>query len=282
METILAMLYVLLGFSVIVSLFGMVNTMVLSVFERTREIGMLRTIGMTRRQARRMIRHESIITALIGSALGLGLGLFLSGARHPGDVGLGLAFAFPSRRWRVHAGRDHRGHRRGDHAGTASLAAQRARRAAVRVAGNPQPAGNALAAVWPRGRSRVFIPQRPPREVDARRANETRCGGARPRRMRPGPRGTVSRRLPRCVGLRNLRQPSKASRPGVSRYGRTARVWGLRRGLTLRCSGLSCRVRTMWLAIEAFRGRIQPPPVVGSEPGRPARRRRTRSVQRAS
>ena len=73
------MLYVLLGFSVIVSLFGMVNTMVLSVFERTREIGMLRTIGMTRRQARRMIRHESIITALIGAALGLGLGLFLAG-----------------------------------------------------------------------------------------------------------------------------------------------------------------------------------------------------------
>ena len=74
----LAMLYVLLGFSVIVSLFGMVNTMVLSVFERTREIGMLRTIGMTRRQARRMIRHESVITALIGAALGLGLGLFLA------------------------------------------------------------------------------------------------------------------------------------------------------------------------------------------------------------
>ena len=74
----LAMLYVLLGFSVIVSLFGMVNTMVLSVFERTREIGMLRTIGMTRRQARRMIRHESIITALIGATLGLGLGLFLA------------------------------------------------------------------------------------------------------------------------------------------------------------------------------------------------------------
>ena len=75
---VMGMLYVLLGFSVIVSLFGMVNTMVLSVFERTREIGMLRTIGMTRRQARRMIRHESIITALIGTALGVGLGLFLS------------------------------------------------------------------------------------------------------------------------------------------------------------------------------------------------------------
>ena len=74
----LSMLYVLLGFSVIVSLFGMVNTLVLSVFERTREIGMLRTIGMTRRQARQMIRHESIITALIGAALGLGVGTALA------------------------------------------------------------------------------------------------------------------------------------------------------------------------------------------------------------
>jgi putative ABC transport system permease protein len=78
MATVMAMLYVLLGFSVIVSLFGMVNTMVLSVFERTREIGMLRTIGMTRRQARRLIRHESVITALIGAALGLPLGIFLA------------------------------------------------------------------------------------------------------------------------------------------------------------------------------------------------------------
>ena len=66
----LMMLYVLLAFSVVVSLFGMVNTLVLSVFERTRELGMLRTIGMTRRQARRMIRHESVITALIGAVLG--------------------------------------------------------------------------------------------------------------------------------------------------------------------------------------------------------------------
>ena len=78
MATFLAMLYVLLGFSVVVSLFGMVNTLVLSVFERTRELGMLRAIGMTRRQARRMIRHESIITALIGAAMGLGLGVLLS------------------------------------------------------------------------------------------------------------------------------------------------------------------------------------------------------------
>jgi putative ABC transport system permease protein len=74
----LAMLYVLLAFSVVVSLFGMVNTLVLSVFERTRELGMLRAIGMTRRQARRMIRHEGVITALIGAALGLPLGVFLA------------------------------------------------------------------------------------------------------------------------------------------------------------------------------------------------------------
>ena len=77
-STILNLLYVLLAFSVIVSLFGMVNTLVLSVFERTRELGMLRAVGMTRQQARRMIRHESVITALIGAALGIPLGIFLS------------------------------------------------------------------------------------------------------------------------------------------------------------------------------------------------------------
>ena len=74
----LIMLYVLLALSVIVSLFGMVNTLVLSVFERTRELGMLRAVGMTRRQTRRMIRHESVITALIGAALGLPLGILLA------------------------------------------------------------------------------------------------------------------------------------------------------------------------------------------------------------
>ena len=74
----LLLLYVLLALSVIISLFGMVNTLVLSVFERTRELGMLRAVGMTRRQVRRMVRHESVITALIGAALGLPLGIFLA------------------------------------------------------------------------------------------------------------------------------------------------------------------------------------------------------------
>ena len=74
----LLMLYILLLLVVIVSIFGMINTLVLSVFERTRELGMLRAVGMTRRQTRRMVRHESVITALIGTALGLPLGIFLA------------------------------------------------------------------------------------------------------------------------------------------------------------------------------------------------------------
>ncbi|MBV8598817.1 MAG: FtsX-like permease family protein [Actinobacteria bacterium] len=74
----LNLLYILLGLSIVVSLFGIVNTLVLTVFERTREIGMLRAVGMTRRQTRRMIRHESVVTALIGAALGIPIGLGLA------------------------------------------------------------------------------------------------------------------------------------------------------------------------------------------------------------
>ncbi|HEY2601886.1 MAG TPA: FtsX-like permease family protein [Thermoleophilaceae bacterium] len=76
----LMLLYVLLALSVVVSLFGMVNALVLTVFERTREIGMMRAVGMTRRQVRRMVRHESVITALIGAGLGLPVGLLVAGA----------------------------------------------------------------------------------------------------------------------------------------------------------------------------------------------------------
>jgi putative ABC transport system permease protein len=79
LNSVLNILYVLLALSVVVSLFGIVNTLVLTVFERTREIGMLRAVGMTRRQVRRMIRWESVITALLGAVIGIVLGIVLGG-----------------------------------------------------------------------------------------------------------------------------------------------------------------------------------------------------------
>ncbi len=80
LSQILNLLYVLLALSVVVSLFGMVNTLVLAVHERTRELGMLRAIGMTARQTRSMVRQESVTTALIGAAIGLPLGIALAAA----------------------------------------------------------------------------------------------------------------------------------------------------------------------------------------------------------
>jgi putative ABC transport system permease protein len=92
---VMNLFYVLLALSVIVSLFGMVNTLVLAVFERTRELGMLRAVGMTRRQARRMIRQESVITALIGAALGLPLGVGLAALVTQSLSKYGVSFSLP-------------------------------------------------------------------------------------------------------------------------------------------------------------------------------------------
>ena len=91
----ISFLYVMLTLAVFVSIFGMINTLVLSVYERTREIGMLRAIGMTRRQVRRMIRQESIITALIGAALGLPLGIFLAALVNRALSQFDVRFAVP-------------------------------------------------------------------------------------------------------------------------------------------------------------------------------------------
>jgi putative ABC transport system permease protein len=75
---LLYLIYALLALSVIVSLFGIVNTLALSIFERTRELGMLRAIGTSRRQVKRIVRLEAIITSLIGAVLGLVLGVLFA------------------------------------------------------------------------------------------------------------------------------------------------------------------------------------------------------------
>ncbi len=94
-DQILAIFYVLLALCVLVSLFGIVNTLALSVLERTRELGMLKAIGMTRRQVRRMVRHESVITALIGSVLGILVGMFLAALSTTALSDQGMRFAVP-------------------------------------------------------------------------------------------------------------------------------------------------------------------------------------------
>ena len=77
-DQLLNLIFALLALSIIVSLFGIVNTLVLSISERTRELGLLRAVGASRRQVRRMIRWEAVITAMIGGLLGCGLGIVLA------------------------------------------------------------------------------------------------------------------------------------------------------------------------------------------------------------
>ncbi len=76
-NTLLFMIYGLLALAIIIAVFGIVNTLGLSVFERTREVGLLRAIGMSRRRLRRMITLESVAISVLGAVLGLGLGLLI-------------------------------------------------------------------------------------------------------------------------------------------------------------------------------------------------------------
>ncbi len=92
---LLSLFYVLLGLAVIVSLFGIVNTLALSIYERTRELGRVRAIGMSRRQVRSMVRYESVITALIGAVLGLVLGVLFAIAMTPPLADQGLKISIP-------------------------------------------------------------------------------------------------------------------------------------------------------------------------------------------
>ncbi|MEU7118765.1 ABC transporter permease [Streptomyces zaomyceticus] len=72
---LLNIVYGLLALAIVVAILGVVNTLALSVVERTREIGLMRAVGLSRRQLRRMIRLESVVIALFGALLGLGLGM---------------------------------------------------------------------------------------------------------------------------------------------------------------------------------------------------------------
>ncbi|MDX6369894.1 MAG: putative transport system permease protein, partial [Gaiellaceae bacterium] len=91
----LSIFYVLLAMSVLISVFGMVNTLVLSVYERTREIGMLRAVGTTRGQLRRLIRYESVLTAVLGALIGVAVGVAFGYVMTRALASQGLAFAFP-------------------------------------------------------------------------------------------------------------------------------------------------------------------------------------------
>jgi putative ABC transport system permease protein len=79
-DTLLGLIYVLLFLAILIALLGIMNTLALSIFERTRELGLLRAVGMTRAQLRSMVRWESVIIALFGTLLGLVIGLFFGWA----------------------------------------------------------------------------------------------------------------------------------------------------------------------------------------------------------
>lgn len=89
-DQMLAIIYGLLALAIIIAVLGIINTLALSVIERTREIGLLRAIGLSRPQLRRMVRLESVVIALLGSVLGIGMGLLFGVAlqRALADTGL--------------------------------------------------------------------------------------------------------------------------------------------------------------------------------------------------
>jgi putative ABC transport system permease protein len=94
-NSLLGLVYVLLALAVIVSLFGLVNTLALAVHERKRELGLLRAVGASRRQVRQMVRYESVITSLIGAVLGLVTGALLALALEHSIGGAGFVTSFP-------------------------------------------------------------------------------------------------------------------------------------------------------------------------------------------
>jgi putative ABC transport system permease protein len=95
-DQLLGLVYTLLALAVVIAVLGIVNTLALSTLERVRELGLLRAVGMTRREVRAMVRHESVIVAVIGAVLGLAVGVVFAGVALYSlrDSGLGVV-AYP-------------------------------------------------------------------------------------------------------------------------------------------------------------------------------------------
>jgi putative ABC transport system permease protein len=93
---IVYLLYALLAMSLVISLFGIANSLFLAVHERTREFGLLRAVGATQRQVRRIVRYESVITAVIGALLGTAVGVLFAALATAALSDLGLGFALPA------------------------------------------------------------------------------------------------------------------------------------------------------------------------------------------
>ena len=95
LDQIVYLLYALLAMSIVISMFGIANSLFLSIHERTRELGMLRAIGATAAQVRRMIRYESVITSLIGGVLGTGVAILFAWLTTFAVKDLGVGFSIP-------------------------------------------------------------------------------------------------------------------------------------------------------------------------------------------
>ncbi|MCP9977077.1 ABC transporter permease [Actinomadura madurae] len=194
-------LTILLVMSVIIAAVGVINTLALSVIERTREIGLLRAIGISRRQLRRMVRLESIMIAVFGAALGMGIGVAFGAALQNAlaDQGLGV-LAVPY----------------------GTLLVYLVVAAVIGV----------LAALWRRGGPGAWTSSRrsPPSDRHAATASR-QAVTERPRRERPGPPKGRGRVFPRAGGTPGEATPrARRRRPRRRRRGRAPpRPWRPRR-----------------------------------------------------